>query len=336
MIGRRWLNALNYLSQFMLWVAFISIPLIEHKNNPNFWNSASILNYISQHLALFILFYANYFYLIPVTLNKKGMGQYLLVVLLLFCLLAMLIPIASVIYSGDLRRYHLHWNFVIPAIQLYAISAAWRLLFDYLQQRLREKKLAVEKMESELKFLRSQINPHFLFNTLNNINSLIRTRPEEAEKSVVRLSGLMRYMLKSGNLNRVLLKDELDYLRNYIALQRIRLSKEFNLDLEIPVVTGNLEIEPLLLVSFIENCFKHGVHDNTEDFIRIKLAVEGNKLHLITENRMEENSSQREIASGIGLKNVRTRLDLCYPNNYSLTLLEKSNTFRVDLEILLL
>ncbi|MBL7899915.1 MAG: histidine kinase, partial [Crocinitomicaceae bacterium] len=228
------------------------------------------------------------------------------------------------------------WGTLAPVIQVYAVSSSWKLLADFFRNRLKEKALQKAKQESEIKFLRSQINPHFLFNTLNNINSLIRSKPEQAEKSVVRLSNLMRYMLRTGDQPRVPLKDEFDYLLNYIELQKLRLHSDFDLKVVIPESGADLKIEPLLLVSFIENCFKHGVHGESNDFIEISVKLNQNILKLQTRNRIDINSSSREISSGIGLQNVSQRLELCYENKYDLEVVETSGVFEVNLQLQLI
>lgn len=333
MVNRKTADIFNYGLQVVLWLIFILVPLYMNRQRDEFWTSHAMTQFVVQHLLFLVLFYVNYFYLIPNILPQRGIWMYLLLVLLFFALILFGLPLFSLLISGGKSGYKFSWGMLAPVIQVYAVSSSWKLLYEYFKQRLRERTLQMAKRESELKFLRSQINPHFLFNTLNNINSLIRSKPEQAEKSVVRLSNLMRYMLRTGDQPRVPLKDEFDYLLNYIELQKLRLHSDFDLKVVIPESGADLEIEPLLLVSFIENCFKHGVHGESHDFIEISVKLNQNILQLQTRNRIDINSSSREISSGIGLQNVSQRLELCYENKYDLEVVETSGVFVVNLQL---
>lgn len=216
---------------------------------------------------------------------------------------------------------------MVPILQILAVSTAWKLMEKYFAQKLREKKLTEEKRESELKFLRSQINPHFLFNSLNNILALIRINPKDAEEAVFKLSEMMRYMLICIEKKTINIQDELIYIQNYIELQKIRLPQNFKLETQFLVHEKNLQIEPLILISFVENCFKHGINGDESDYIKIQISQDQNQLTLYTENFLYENSNLREISSGIGLKNVKSRLELCYPGKYELTTLTKNDVY---------
>jgi LytS/YehU family sensor histidine kinase len=222
---------------------------------------------------------------------------------------------------------------LIPLIQVYAISTTFRLIIDYFNQLKTQHKLEEENRASELSFLRSQINPHFLFNTLNNINALIRLKPTEAEKSIGVLSNLMRYILNSGTLEKIELKKEIDYLNNFIELQKLRLPKNFNLNFNCSIENENATIEPLLLIGFIENTFKHGVSGSDDDFIDINIQCKNNQLTLLTTNKIHQLGNIEHIASGVGLKNTQKRLELCYQNNYQLNLFEENGNYKIKLQI---
>jgi len=172
----------------------------------------------------------------------------------------------------------------IALIQLYAISTSLRMLTDFIHETRRKKMLEHEKMTVELAFLRSQINPHFLFNTLNNINSLIHINPDAAQKAIVRLSTIMRYMLNTATKEKITLEKELEYIGNYIELQRLRVPAGFSLTYTCMADNTGALIEPLLLIGFIENAFKHARSDNPTDFIQIKIELHNGKLLLETAN----------------------------------------------------
>lgn len=222
---------------------------------------------------------------------------------------------------------------IVGFIQVLAVSTSWRLLVDFFTHRKAEKKLIAEKMDAELRFLRSQINPHFLFNTLNNIISLIRKRPDEAEKSVVRLSVLMRYMLNTGQKEKVQLAEELEYIRNFIDLQKLSLPPGFPLRFQLSGNFSQGEIEPLLLIGFIENAFKHGMSGSEFDFIEIDILLEGNQLTLKTRNAIPEIKAHEKLMSGVGLKNTMNRLEICYCGNYKLDVNGENGIYSCHLEI---
>ena len=142
-------------------------------------------------------------------------------------------------------------------------------------------------------------------------------------------------MLKIPENKTISLGDEISYIENYLELQRLRLAESFKMDYSVECDDDSLTIEPLLLISFIENCFKHGVHGDKEDFISIKIKIENRILSLQTENRISEDSSQREIESGIGLKNVKSRLELCFPNSFSLVTETANEIYSTQLVITL-
>lgn len=332
-MGFRYFGIINGLLQVVGWLLFIGIPLLEHVNRDDFWSHFSVLQFGLQHFWLMALFYWNYLYLVPVVLEKRGLAVYLWSLLLTAALTLLLINGSTLIgvLTGHPFRFRL--NAVVPIIQLVAASSAWRLLADFFRFRLRENKLREEKKQADLKFLRSQINPHFLFNTLNNIIAQIRTNPSEAERSVVRLSNLMRYVLNSGKLDQVSLENELAYIRNYVDLQKIRLNKEFDLRIELPEHAEGVWIEPLLLIGFIENTFKHGIHGEEEDFIEIRVWLSGKQLSLLTRNRLQNDSSLREIESGVGLDNVKRRLEICYPKRYELDISTSGDIYMLRLKL---
>jgi LytS/YehU family sensor histidine kinase len=189
-----------------------------------------------------------------------------------------------------------------------------------------------QRSTAELNYLRKQTNPHFLFNTLNSIYSLAYKKSDKVPEAIVSLSELMRYMLYETDNKTVLLEKELNYINNYIELQKLRLNNIENIFVNIHGNTKNKYIEPLLLISFIENAFKYGTDYKGNARVKIKIQIENNNLDFLVENKMEKFETKPNN-SGIGISNIKTRLRLLYPNSHKLTITEKNNNYLVHLSL---
>ncbi len=206
----------------------------------------------------------------------------------------------------------------------YSLTIAAGILFRMLGDKIRAEKLARQKQEenlkTELSFLRSQVSPHFLFNVLNNITSLARKKSDELEPTIVKLSSLMRYMLYEANEERVLLKTEVEYLSSYIELQRQRFGDKVTITVQLDNEEhSDARIEPMLLIPFVENAFKHGVGFIQDPFIDIRLRASGGNLWFNVDNKCNKDDNElKDLASGIGLANVRRRLNLLYEEAHTL------------------
>ena len=223
---------------------------------------------------------------------------------------------------------------VFPSLFVFAISTAIRITNEWFRAEKQKKEMENEKLHSELAFLKSQVNPHFLFNILNNICSLARKKSDDTETAIIQLSRIMRYMLYDSKDEKVSLEKEVEYLQNYIDLQRLRISDSVIITFTIE---GNIEremVEPMLLIPFVENAFKHGVSYLEESNIGIRLVIDSRKLHFHVENnRFKKNDDPVQQESGIGLKNVLRRLDLLYPGTHSIDIEENATKYIVNLEI---
>jgi two-component system, LytTR family, sensor kinase len=219
---------------------------------------------------------------------------------------------------------------IVPVIQVFAVSTVFKLLIDQIEIALNKKILVEEKTNAELNYLRSQVNPHFLFNTLNNIAALIHIDADKAEQAVIKLSKIMRAMLANEKNRKITLEEELDLINSYIDLQKIRLNEDTHLDYKIEGDPRLLSIEPLILINFIENVFKHGLSDE-KSVIRIHIKIENDKLILITENKIA--TGKKDDVSGIGLANVKKRLEIVYPGSYKLAISSQEKMYKVELEI---
>ena len=212
------------------------------------------------------------------------------------------------------------------------LATTIKLLSIQLAGKEREKNLVKEKLETELKFLRNQTNPHFLFNTLNNIYGLARKKSDDTAEVVMKLSKLLRFMLYESRKSSIKTGEEIKMLDDYINLERIRYSDRLSITFNKEIDNESEQIAPLLLLPFVENAFKHGASENRfESFIRIDLKLDNGLLHFDIENT-KENGTADKVTDNIGLGNVRRQLELMY-KEYDMQVLSGTNTFKVLLTI---
>lgn len=188
-------------------------------------------------------------------------------------------------------------------------------------------------LERQLQYLKYQVNPHFFMNTLNNIHALVDIDPERAKASIVELSKLMRYVLYEGNNRLTPLSREVQFLRNYVQLMSMRYTGNVSICLDVPEVLPDSMLPPLLLVIFVENAFKHGISYRTKSFVEINLQPHGDRLLFSCRNSRPEIKHDENMKGGVGLSNVRRRLDLLFPGNYTLDIKEQEDTYTVHLDI---
>lgn len=215
-------------------------------------------------------------------------------------------------------------------------TTIYLIIMDWLQQQREKKELENQTLQSELKFLKSQINPHFLFNTLNSLYALTLKKSDIAPEIVLRLSEMMRYMLYDCNEKEVKLDKEITYMENYLELEKLRHGDKINIKLVIEGETQNDKIAPLLLIPFLENAFKHGVkYTSMPSFVRMNIEINNRLLIMKIEN--SKISAKPKIADkrsgGIGLVNVKRRLDILYPNNHILHIEDLPDIFTVNLRL---
>lgn len=299
------------------------------------------------HVSLVAAVYLNIWLLIPGLLKK---GRYLLY----FLALPVLIYLAALLNQATfdnlvdlvLPGYYfisyydiadiLKFVFVYVALSsLLKLSKGWFMLMQAEQQLMA---IRQEKVETELKALKSQINPHFLFNSLNNIYSLSLGNSKTAPAALLKLSDLMRYMLYESNVDRVPLKQEIRFMDNYIELQKLRSDKRSRITYNKKGNPAGKSIAPLLFLPFIENAFKHGIKgDPAGGYVNIELDInEGNVDLYVENNRGKVDKVEKNEFNGIGLDNVKRRLELIYPGKYELDIQDAEEKFvvriRLDLE----
>ena len=195
--------------------------------------------------------------------------------------------------------------------------------------------LEKENLEQQLEYLRYQINPHFFMNTLNNIHALVDIDPEKAKDTILELSKMMRFVLYEGDKKGVPLSREFDFIRHYITLMRLRYTDKVDVQVVLPPEVPDCQLPPLMLITFIENAFKHGISYQHDSFIHIKADIKEATLHFECRNSKANNqqSTANSQEGGVGLANVRQRLNLLYGDNYTLTIQDEPDTYNVELQI---
>ena len=240
----------------------------------------------------------------------------------------------KVIQRPPMKQLQLYY-FMLISVIVTGFSIGLRVIEKHSASEKRQKELEKEKLNSELAFLKNQVSPHFFFNTLNNIYSLIEINTADAQEAVMKLSRMMRYLLYESEHGETLLSHEVGFLNHYIDLMKLRLSPKVELNIELPENTGELKVPPLLFIPFIENAFKHGISYRDRSYISIEMKIENQKIRFLCKNSIsvQGGSLTAENHSGIGLENVKKRLELLFPGKHELRISETKNEFQVDLSI---
>ena len=296
--------------------------------------------------------YTNLYLWMPKFLYKKKYLQYLLlnvITIFLGTVIIALLWYASVLYfwNPDISFFDfVHDPFVSSSLigstfGVVFLTSAVKLVKRSFESERRAKKLEKEKMETELKFLKSQLNPHFLFNVLNNIYFLIKKDPDTAAESLANFSDILRYQLYGSESEQIFLKEELTLLENFIKLSEIRQNDFLTINLHLDQNINGEQIAPLLLIPFVENAFKHVSKDKSKkNEINIDLSLHENELLFKVKNTIEKNKNEANLTppdvGGIGLTNVKRRLDLLYPKNHKLSIEESKEWFTVELNLKLI
>lgn len=217
------------------------------------------------------------------------------------------------------------------AILLIGFNLTIKLFIKSLRDEEVMKDLEHQKLESELQYLKYQLNPHFFMNTLNNIHALIDIDSRKAKTSIIELSKLMRYVLYESNKDYIELTKEIIFLQNYIELMRLRFTESLNIQTDFPLIVPEVKIPPLLLISLLENAFKHGVSYREASFIHICLKIDDGSLIFKCSN--SKHRTKKDEHHGVELENVKKRLQLLFGNNYTYTINENENEYNVSLNI---
>jgi LytS/YehU family sensor histidine kinase len=223
---------------------------------------------------------------------------------------------------------------MFTSLFLVFFSVGMRVLERHSQTEKLQKELEKEKLNSELAFLKNQISPHFFFNTLNNIYSLISINADDSQKAVLKLSKLMRYLLYDSESGNTKLSNEIDFMNNYIDLMKLRMTNKISLIVAFPEKYTDLNIPPLIFIPFIENAFKHGISNREKSFIDISMTTQKDSILFRCANSLIKPREESEPGqSGIGLENVTKRLNLLFPGKHELKINKTEKEFEVLLQI---
>jgi hypothetical protein len=323
----------------LFWVVLFllySVVEVMVTHHPFFY---TVSNNVVRLILLGMAVYYNVYRLIPKYLaNKKFIwyvGFLLLTIFIVTPLEAFLIYAKSSNYPEMQTEVLNNLNsYFVPNFFVLSTSTVVKITVDWYTNIREKQELVTETMQSELRFLKSQINPHFLFNTLNSLYALTLKKSDLAPDIVLKLSEMMRYMLYECNEKWVPLSKEVNYIANYLELERIRQGNRVDISYEVQGLVSDQKIAPLMFIPFIENCFKHGLGNQiSKGFVNIRLDVQGNEIDLRIENSKAE-AMPRQLhprSGGIGLVNVRRRLELLYPNRYKLNVEDTPTTYTVKL-----
>lgn len=290
---------------------------------------------IGAFLGLLLLFYINLYVLIPYFLLKSKYWYYttslIITNLISSCLFLFLFGLdkhnSEDVYS---------WQSILMASFLVAILMAASTTIKFLQHWIKSMKQVNELEESKLKLelqqLKNQINPHFLFNTLNNLNTLINKEPQKASIILLELSDLLRYQLYDTTLDHVLLSADIQFLKSFLSLDEIR-RDNFTFEITTQGNIKNVTIPPLLFIPFVENASKYSLDTKKKSFVRLDFTVNANELHFICINSIPQRLNYESEVGGIGLANIKRRLELLYKEDYILKINKEDNSFRIDLSL---
>lgn len=325
-------------SHLTFWLSLVVILALIDSNGMNFPQKL-LLEFISISFYALIV-YINYFYLFPQYLKAKRLPYHLFWLVIVS---ALIMPIKSLALflttsNPDIKGFFIDNQYFIFLSTLFIgfSSSIYFIMTDWLKSQREKQELAKETLQSELKFLKSQINPHFLFNTLNSLYALTLKKSDQAPEIVLKLSEMMRYMLYDCNEKQVPLDKEVGYITNYLELEKLRHGKKMDINLQINGKVEHQNIAPLLFIPFIENCFKHGISNRIDEgFVNIILTINQNDLEVMVENSkaptMPNASGKR--SGGIGLINVKRRLELLYPDQYELEIENSPGVYKVKLSL---
>ncbi|HPE74505.1 MAG TPA: histidine kinase [Draconibacterium sp.] len=340
----------KFIGHVIFWLASITLlTLIFY-----FYDEEINLNLVEKSIITNVFFamavYINLYLLIPKFLKQKN---YIFYVFWLIVLVTAVSVIIQLLFIYPLRKtlgidrfshfnLNLHSAYFFSTLLYVGITSFLKLIKDWLSMQdinLKLVKIEQQKLEAELKTLKGQLNPHFLFNSLNNIYSLALINSDKVPELILKLSDLMRHIIYDSKENYISIEKELEFVNNFIELQKIRTSDQTKIKYNIVGKIPSAKIAPLLFEPFIDNAFKHGLPGaENSDYIHITFNfLETDKIIFEIENNFETIFTQKQANSGIGLNNVKKRLKLLYqPNDFKLTILKKDNIHRVSLELKLI
>jgi two-component system LytT family sensor kinase len=339
---RKWVTVMLHAAA---WILLFSLPFLLRRSDGNEKPPPSktevsalvtAINYIASNLLWVGFFYLNAYLILPRFIYKNKYWQYIASIVGCFIII-LFIQAAIYIYFRNPLHFsvsnHILFNLFVFLFFL-ASSIAFRLISDKSKADRIAKEKENENLKTELSLLRSQASPHFMFNVLNNMVALARKQSDQLEPSLIKLSSLMRYMIYEADEEKVALEKETEYLQSYIDLQKQRFGKNVCFNVSLQEVDNHYEIEPMLLIPFVENAIKHGTGFFENAQIDIELKAKNNILQFLVRNKYNDATEEiKDKTSGIGLTNVKRRLNLLYNKNHTLLITRKDDWFTVSLQI---
>ncbi len=330
------------------WCVYISFNLyqfaiFQRRNDRTDWETGLLITLLQLVLTLVIV-YLNYFLLLPRFLQRKNLFLYLLELATPFTIVTIVrvYLTRALIEAGSYGRHEHYFYSTIFVVHIVAITlfivifiGLLRFAADWFEFEAAKKEVENEKLMAELNFLKAQINPHFLFNTLNNLYYLAYSKSANTTEVIAKLSDVMRYMLYDATHTLVPLSKEIEYMQNYIDLERLRLSDQIPVNVNVEGNVDRVYIAPLILITFLENAFKHGVSTNDPNsWVNITIRVRDKDCIYVVENsKLNKVNGEPHEKSGIGLTNVKRRLELSYPGRYSLEIEDLSDRYSIMLKL---
>lgn len=327
----------------MVWVVLFSLPYLLSSGEQQMLTKVFTHSWIPL-IFYALIFYLNYLGFIDWFLFRKKILWFVLInAVIICCSIWIRNEVIAMFFSDAFPKppengkgpppkmfLYIHIiSFIVPLVFSIALKTTERWVRDEAER----KEIANYKLASELKYLRYQIQPHFFFNSLNNIYALVDVFPEQAKLTIHSLSKLMRYLLYETNTDVIALSKEIDFITKYIELMKLRLTENTEVVYNFPDTNTEIKVAPLLFISLIENAFKHGVSAKTKSTISFKMLTEGNKITFITKNPNFPKSDNDKSGSGIGLQNLEKRLQLLYPNKHEFNTGIKDNKFIATITI---
>lgn len=335
----------GWLVHIAVWTVVLGMPPLFPGPDRPLMTGMEYVRCLPVLLSFMIVFYTNYFVLIDRYLSARRVGMFLLCNLVLIVLLILSVHLVSHLcfppppdhVPGDRtwqNKVHFFTGNAFLYMMVAGISVAIRMTGNLYRAEAERQQQEHARTEAELQNLKSQLNPHFLFNTLNNIYSLIDIDADQARQCVHDLGHMLRYVLYDGSRPTVSLKSEIGFIRDYIGLMRIRLPRHVKLDVSLPENPSAAPVASLLFISLIENAFKHGVSNDRPSFIDIRISETDESLVCRIENSFfPKSASSDRSGSGIGIRNLVGRLDILYPGAYTFKYGQEGDTYVSCLEI---
>lgn len=355
-------KVVTFIAHTVAWICFFTLPyLVFFPRLRDFsMSNHQLASIICNDVFLVLFYYLNTLLLIPRFLVKEKWFKYVLsIIACLFIFLYLPKEIAKAIAEPEvfnpLNREFIrnpaytgkkhfpgmmrgnrpgadNYNTILFLL-IFTMGTSISIIQRWLRTEQTRKETENEKLNTELSFLKSQVNPHFFFNTLNNIYSLAVVRSEKTAPAVMKLSAIMRYILTETQRDLVPLNNEVEFINNFIDLQKVRLTDKVSLQISTEQATDNLLIAPLLFIPFVENAFKYGVSTKESSSIKIEIKTENNTVYFSAVNYVVPSENNLMENTGIGINNVKRRLELMYAGKHTLETIQKDNYYTVHLEI---